>query len=114
MTGFQFDLWSWLLNTVPWWAQLIVLAVVVLVPAYLLVAMIWGREAANRLLLPGIGILAALAAASKLRQGGYNDRRAEEERALDHAEEVHDEIETRVETMPDDQLHRETDRWTRK
>lgn len=107
-------LWSFLLYALPWWLQVAILALIIGVPVYLVVAMIWGRPVANRLLLPIAGILAAIGLASRSRQQGYYDRRAEEEKALDYAEEIVEDEKADVHRLPDVELDEETDRWTRK
>lgn len=106
-------LWSFLAYTIPWWVQVLLLAGLVGVPVYLVVAMVWGRETANRLLLPLIGLIAALGAASKLKQDGYNDRRAEEEKALDKAEEIVVDEKQDVQRLPDVEVDKEIDQWTK-
>lgn len=103
---------TWLLYSLPWWVQVAILAVVIGVPVYLVVAMIWGRAAANRLLLPIVGILAAIGLASRSRQQGYNDRRAEEEKALDYAEDFVEDKRDEIMRLPDKELQERVDRWT--
>lgn len=106
-------IWSFLLYAIPWWVQAIVLAVILGVPTYLIVAMIWGREAANRALLTIIGAAAVAGAASRLRQQGYTDRRAEEEKALDAAEDFVDDKRHEIDTLPDNELDKRLDKWRR-
>jgi hypothetical protein len=106
--------WSFLFYSLPWWLQVVLLALILGVPTYLVVAMIWGRPAANRLLLPIAGALAALGLASKLKQSGYNDRRAEEEKALDKAEEIVADEKQDVQRLPDVEVDKEIEEWTRK
>ena len=106
-------LWNWLAYQIPWWLQAIVIAVIIGAPTYLVVAMIWGREAANRALLVVIGIAAVMGAASRLRQQGYTDRRAEEEKALDKAEDFVDDKRHEIDRLPDEELDKEIDRWSK-
>lgn len=106
--------WSFLFYSLPWYWQVALLALLVGVPGYFLARMILGPERANRLLLPILGALAALGFASKIRQSGYNDRRAEEEKALDHAEEIVEDERTDVQKLPDVEVNKEIDEWTRK
>lgn len=107
-------LWSFLFYSLPWYWQIAILAVLVGVPGYLVTRAVLGPERANRLLLPFLGALAALGFASKLRQSGYNDRRAEEEKALDHAEEIVVDEKQDVQKLPDVEVDKEIDQWTRK
>lgn len=106
-------LWAWLLYSIPWWLQVGLLALIVGVPSYLVVAMIWGRETANRMLLPIVGVLAAIGLTSRSRQQGYNDRRAEEEKALDVAEDFVEDKRDEVQKLPDVELNEKVDRWSR-
>jgi hypothetical protein len=104
-----------LLYGIPWWFQVILLAIIVGVPTYLVAAMIWGTEAVNRqvlrLLVPIIGLLVAIGLLSRSRQQGYNDRRAEEEKALDAAEDFVEDKRDEVQKLPDVELDRRSDRW---
>ena len=106
--------WSFILYSLPWYVQVVLLAVCVGLPAYLIIAAVFGRAAANQLLLPIAGAIAALGFASKLQQDGYQDRRAEEEKALDKAEEIVVDKREEVQRMPDQEVRDETDRWSRK
>lgn len=106
-------LWSFLAYSLPWWLQGIGIAVIIGVPTYLVVAMIWGRDAANRALLVVVGIAAVMGAASRLKQQGYTDRRAEEEKALDKAEDFVDDKRHEIDRLPDEGLDQEVDKWTK-
>lgn len=104
---------TWVLYSLPWWLQVLLLAAIVGVPVYLVVAMLWGRQTANRILLPAVALLAAIGFHSRSRQQGYNDRRAEEERALDVAEDFVDDKRDEVQRLPDVELDKKVDRWSR-
>lgn len=104
---------NWLIYGIPAEIQIIVLLLVAVAVLYVL-GRILGWERVRGWVLPVAGVIGALGLASKLRQQGYSDRRAEEEKALDKAEEIHGEIEGKVERLPDEELADETDRWTRK
>lgn len=104
---------DWLIYGIPAEVQIIALLLVAAGVLYVL-GRILGWERVRGWVLPVAGAIGALGLASKLRQAGYADRRAEEEKALDRAEEIHDEIEKKVERLPDEELADETDRWTRK
>jgi hypothetical protein len=104
---------NWLIYGIPAEVQIIAMLLVAAVVLYVL-GRILGWERVRGWILPVAGVIGALGFASKLRQQGYADRRAEEEKALDKAEEIHGDIEKKVETMPDQELDTEVDRWSRK
>jgi hypothetical protein len=104
---------NWLIYGIPAEVQIIILLLVAAGVLYVL-GRILGWERVRGWVLPVAGVISALGLASKLRQQGYSDRRAEEEKALDRAEEIHGEIEDKVENLPDNELADETDRWSRK
>lgn len=104
---------TFLIWQMPWWVQVLVLALIVGVPTFLVAAMIFGTKAASRWVLHGIAVLVTLGLASKLRQEGYAARQAIEERARREAEEKAAEERDRVRTLPDDKLDEELDKWSR-
>lgn len=104
---------EFLLYALPWWVQIGIL-VTLAAGALLIAANIFGWNAVRGWIVPIVGVLAALGLASRSRQQGYNDRRAHEEKALDKAEEIHDDVEERIQKMPDHELNDEVDRWSRK
>jgi hypothetical protein len=109
MDGF----WNFIFYSLPWPVQLLLLAIPVGIAFYFAV-LIFGWERVRPFVLPILGVLAALGFASKLKQEGYNDRRAEEEKALDRAEEIVDDERQDVQKLPDVELDQEVDKWTRK
>lgn len=106
-------LWNWLIDQIPWWVQMIILAAVVGLPTLLVAFMIWGPKAVLRAVLPVLGVILTLGLASRFRQAGYRDRKLEEDRAADRAEKTVDKARADVKALPDDKLDKETDRWTR-
>lgn len=104
---------NWLIYGIPAEVQIIALLLVAAAVLYVL-GRILGWERVHGWIIPVAGAIGALGLASKLRQQGYADRRVEEEKALDRAEEIHGEIEEKVERLPDEELADETDRWSRK
>lgn len=106
---------DWLLYQLPWWVQAVVLLIVVGVPIFLLAAFLFGLKAAIRFVAgPVVAVIGLLAFASKLRQQGYNDRRAEEEKALDHAEDIAQEERDEAHRLPDVELDEKVDKWSRR
>ena len=100
-------LWHFIDITVPWWLKGLIAAVLVAV----LLAVF---RAYWRYILAGAAVVGGAILLNRAKQQGYTDRRAEEEKALDKAEEIHGEIEKKVEALPATQLDTETDRWSRK
>jgi hypothetical protein len=104
---------NWLIYGIPAEVQIIALLLVAVAVLYVL-GRVLGWERVRGWIIPVAGAIGAIGLASKLQQKGYADRRAEEEKALDRAEEIHGEIEKKVERLPDEELADETDRWSRK
>lgn len=102
---------SWLIFQLPWQFQ----AVIVLAVA----AGIWwviyliNPALARKLIVPIIGAAAVLVFWNKSKQEGYGQRVAEEKEALDKAEDVVVEKRTEIRDLPDDELDRRVDRWTK-
>lgn len=105
--------WDFLLWTMPWWVQVLIMALIVGVPTFLVAAMIFGVKEASRWVLHAVAVLITLGLASKLRQEGYAARKAAEDRARREAEEKAAEERDRVKTLPDDKLDEEVDKWSR-
>lgn len=96
-----------------YWLQFI--GIVIAAAAVFAVAVaVFGWDRVKGFLLPLLGILAVFGYRAKLQQSGYNDRRAEEEKALDAAEEIVEEERQDVQTLPDVELDTEIDKWSRK
>lgn len=106
-------IWNFLLYVVPWYWQAAIIALILGVPAYLIALAIWGREVANKTIVGILIAAAALGGASKLRQQGYKDRIVEEEKALDRAEEIVDDKRDEIERLPDEEVDKRLDKWTR-
>lgn len=103
-------LWSFLIYGLPWWVQLAIVAVPVLLGFYVAVR-VFGWDRVKMWIAPALVLLAALGLASKNRQQGYTDRRAEEEKALDHAEDLVDEKRTDIANDSDAQSNKRFERW---
>jgi hypothetical protein len=106
-------LWSFIIYGIPWWVQTAIVALFVLAVFALLVR-IFGFERVKAWIPAALVALAAIGALSKQRQAGYTDRRAEEEKALDKAEEIVEHEQKDVQRLPDVELDEEVDEWTRK
>lgn len=104
------DFWNWIFYSLPWFVQALLLAIPIAIVFYFAV-LIFGWQRVRPFVLPVLGGLAALGFATKLKQDGYADRKAEEKDALDKAEEVVTEKRTEIRDLPDDELDRRLDRW---
>lgn len=104
--------WSYLLYGIPWPVQLAIIAVPCILAFYVAVR-VFGWERVKVWVAPAIAVLAAFGLLSRQRQQGYTDRRAEEEKALDHAEAVVVEEQAEVRKMPDQEIDKEVDKWSR-
>lgn len=106
---------NWLFNEVPWQIQLVILILGVGLPLIMLSGFIFGWKLTLRYVAgPALAVIALLGFASKLRQQGYNDRRAEEEKALDHAEDIAQEERDEAHRLPDVELDEKVDKWSRR
>ncbi len=105
-------LWTFLIYGLPAEVQAIILVLIAL-GALALIGMSFGWNVVRQIALPVLGAIGAVALASKIRQQGYTDRRAEEEKALDKAEEIVDDERKEVERLPDVELDQQVDKWTR-
>ena len=105
-------LWTFLVYTLDWKLQAIILAGVVGVPVLLIAAAFFGWPATIRYVLaPLLAVIAVLSVGSKIRQSGYADRRAEEEKAQDEASDFADDLRGDVKKLPKDQLDDRFNRW---
>ncbi len=103
---------NWLIYSVPAEVQIIILLLVAAGVLYVL-GRILGWERVRGWIIPVAVTIGALGLASKLRQQGYADRRAEDEKALDAAEDFADEKRDEVQDRPDDKLNKDFGRWTK-
>ncbi len=106
-------MWDWLIWQLDWKFQAAILAIVLGVPILLLSFMLFGVKATlEKVALPLVGVLVVLGLASKLRQDGYRQRAAEDQKAVDRAEEIVDDKRDDVHKLPDEELDKRVDRWT--
>ena len=105
-------LWTFLIYGLPWWLQVSILAALVAL-VFLAAVRVFGWDRVKPFVLPAVALLAALGVVSKAKQGGYQDRRAEEEKALDKAEEIVIDKREDIANDSDEKLDERLDRWTR-
>lgn len=103
---------TWLIYGIPWQVQTAIMVVIALIVLALLVR-IFGFERVKVWIVPVVSFLAALGMLSRSRQQGYNDRRVEEEKALDIAEDFVDDKRDEVQVLPDVELDKKVDKWSR-
>jgi hypothetical protein len=104
---------DFLLYSIPWYWQAAIILVVFGVPIYLIAVAIWGHEVANKTIIGIIITAAAIGGASRLRQQGYKDRIDQEQKAQERAEEIVDDKRDEIERLPDDELDKRLDKWTK-
>lgn len=107
-------MWAWIINQLPWYYQVGILALIVGVPTYMLACMFFGVRVATRYAIWGLLGILTLGFASKLRQDGYKARLEEEDRATKRAEKVVIDERKKSEALSDEELRKETDLWSRK
>lgn len=105
-------LWTFLVYTLDWKIQALILAGVIGVPVLLISAAFFGWPTTVRwVLAPLAGIIAVLSVFSKIRQSGYADRKAEEDRARDEASDFADDLRGDVKKLPPEKLDDRFNRW---
>lgn len=106
-------LWNWLIDQIPWWVQMIILAAVVGLPTLLVAFMIWGPKAVLRAVLPVLGVILTLGLASRFRQQGYRDRTDQELEAKRKADAVVVDKRDEAKRAPESVLNQKVDKWSR-
>ena len=109
---------NWLIDALVyklWWPLQVGGLAFMLAVLFLLAVRIFGWERVRpwvlKLWLPLAILLAAFGLTRKAQQQGYTDRRAEEEKALDHAEDLVDEKRTDIANDSDAQSNERFERW---
>lgn len=110
---FNFDLWGFLIYQIPWWLQIILLAVPVAALFWFAVG-IFGWNRVKGWIIPALALIGAAGALSRAQQSGYADRKQQEQDALKKAEVIVEKKRDEVKAMPDDKLDSNFNRWTRK
>lgn len=101
---------GWLIYNLPWWAWAIVALAIWLVLAFL-VGTLFGWKYARIMLWPAVASLALLGLYMRARQEGWADRGADQEAAIDRAENAVVEKRDEVHKLPDADLDKRVDRW---
>jgi hypothetical protein len=110
---FGFDLWGFLIHSIPWYVQILLLAIPVAALFYFAVG-IFGWERVKGWIGPALAILAAFGLLSRQRQAGYQDRKTEEDRAREEAEDFVDKKQDEVSHLPDVELNDKVDKWSKR
>lgn len=105
-------IWDFLINRVPWGLQVAVLAIIALVVLYLLVR-IFGFERVKGWIGPVLAVIGAVGLLQRSRQQGYADRVAQEDAAQQRANDVVVKEREDVRKLPDAELDRRLDRWSK-
>lgn len=106
------NLFDWYLYLLPWWLHVLLVALVTVV-AMVIAANVFGWARIRGWALPIAGLIVVFGTYARSRQQGYNDRKADEDKALKKAEQVADDERNRARKLPDDKLDQEIDRWSR-
>ncbi len=106
MEGFA----RWLFYALPWWLQVTLVAIPVLIAFYYAVR-VFGFERVKGWIAPALALLAALGLLSRAKQQGYNDRRDIQKKAQDDALDDFNKIEKKVDEKPIEQVDRENQPW---
>jgi len=101
---------GWLLIHLPWWAWAIAILAVWCALAFA-VGSLFGWKYARWMIWPAIFIVGLVAVALRERQAGYRQREAEDQKAIERAEEIVDDKRDEVHKLPDDELDKRLDRW---
>ncbi|MEO9231549.1 MAG: hypothetical protein ABI216_21725 [Devosia sp.] len=99
-----------LFYSMPWWLQLVLLAIPVLAAFYLAVK-VFGWDRVKGWIAPVVAILAAFGMISRARQQGYADRRTEQINAQDKATDDFWKEKQKVDEKPISQVDKENEKW---
>lgn len=103
---------NWLIFGIPWPVQITIFVVLALAVLYA-IGRIFGWGVARQIALPVLGVIGALGLLSRSGQQGYAARKDEEQAAEQKANQVADQAHINAQAMTNDQLAKETDRWSR-
>jgi hypothetical protein len=109
---FGSNLWDFLIYSIPWPVQVLLLAV----PAVVILYFVYRIVGWNRIKgwVPAVvAAIVALGLLSSQRQKGYADRKTQEQDALKKAEVIVEKKRDEVKAMPNTKLDKEVDRWSR-
>jgi uncharacterized membrane protein len=101
---------QWVFYALPWWLQLTLLAIPVLVAFYFAVR-IFGFDRVKGFIAPALAILAALGLLSRARQQGYQDRKDIQEKAQDDALKDFDQTKKAVDDETIQQVDKDNQPW---
>jgi hypothetical protein len=105
---FGFNLWDFLVYSIPWWLQIILLAVPVAALLWFAVG-IFGWNRVKGWIIPALALIGAAGALSRAQQKGYKDRDKKievvEDKARDEFKKIHD----RNEALPENELDAKND-----
>ncbi len=100
----------WAIYSLPWYVQGALLAIM-WSGISVAVGMLFGWKYARMMMWPVVALIGAIVLLSRARQQGYTDRRAEEEKAFDHAVDDFEDHRQEVDKKPIDQIDKENSKW---
>lgn len=103
---------NWLIFGIPWEIQMTFLGALALA-TLCVVGRVFGWGVVRQVALPVLGVLAAVGLASRAQQKGYEARKVEEDQAEKRADEVVEKTRADVNALPETELNKETDRWSK-
>lgn len=109
---FGFNLWDFLIYQIPFWLQMLLLAVPVAALFWFAVG-IFGWNRVKGWIIPALALIGAAGALSRAQQKGYADRKRQEQDALKKAEVIVEKKRDEIKALPDDDLNRRSDRWVK-
>lgn len=101
---------NFLWYSIPWWLQITILAIPVLVAIYFAVR-IFGFDRVKGWIVPALAILTALGFVTRARQQGYQDRKDIQEKAQEKELDDYKKTEQTIDDKPIDQVDKENDPW---
>lgn len=108
----MYEFARWLFYLTPWWVQMCILALPVLIVFYVAIR-VFGYERVKGFILPALAILGAIGLLGRAKQQGYADRKDVQKKAQDNALKDFNDIEKNVDAKPIDQVDKDNAKWLR-
>lgn len=108
----MYEFFRWLFYLTPWWVQLIILALPILV-LFGVAIRVFGYERVKAFILPAVAILAALGLLGRAKQQGYADRKDIQKKAQDDALNDFQQVQKKVDEKPIQQIDKDNQPWLR-
>ena len=108
----MYEFARWLFYLTPWWVQLCILALPVLVVFYVAIR-VFGYQRVKGFILPALAILGAIGLLGRAKQQGYADRKDVQKKAQDNALKDFNHIEKNVDAQPIAPVANDNAKWLR-